>query len=162
MLNYYQPLNLNPELNESSLLPRAKHTHKPTLNLAISLSQSKTIYFHTNTLFLPLNLVICLILRLRLRLVICLILRLRLRLALGLSLALLLTLSVSLSQGMSRSTCMFSLWVFLFVNLLFLCIVWFRVLIQVGFDPEINLILGFDQFIYLINLYFSVITRMLV
>ena len=31
-----------------------------------------------------------------------------------------------------------------------------------GFDPEINLILGFDQFIYLINLYFSVITRMLV
>ena len=148
MLNYYQHLNLNPELNESSLLPRAKHTHKPPLNLAISLSQSKTIYFHTNTLFLPLNLVICLILRLRL--------------ALGLSLALLLTLSVSLSQGMSRSTCMFSLWVFLFVNLLFLCIVWFWVLIQVGFDPEINLILGFDQFIYLINLYFSVITRMLV
>ena len=35
----------------------------------------------------------------------------------SLSLALLLTLSISLSQGMSRSTCMFSLWVFLFVNL---------------------------------------------
>ena len=36
---------------------------------------------------------------------------------------------------------------FFFVNLLLLCIVWFWVLIQVGFDPEINLILGFDQFI---------------
>ena len=117
MLNYYQHLNLNPELNESSLLPRAKHTHKPPLNLAISLSQSKTMYFHTNTLFLPLNLVICLILRLRL--------------ALGLSLALLLTLSVSLSQGMSRSTCMFSLWVFLFVN--------FMIFMH-------TLIVGFDQF----------------
>ena len=31
-----------------------------------------------------------------------------------------------------------------------------------GFDPEINLILGFDQFSQLVNLYFSVITRMLV
>ena len=74
------------------------------LNLAICLSIS--LSFHTNTLILPLNLAICLILRLPL--------------TLGLPLALLLT---SLSQGMSRSACMFSLWVFLFVNLLFLCIV---------------------------------------
>ena len=53
---------------------------------------------------------------------------LTLALILRLPLALLLTLSVSLSQGMSRSACIFSLsigylWVFVFVNFVFLCII---------------------------------------
>ena len=141
MCNTFSTLKLKPRKNRRAVCYPEQNTPtnhlsispSPSLNLVISLSQSKAIYFHTNTLFLPLK-----------------------------SASFSVSLSVSLSQGMSRLTCMFSLWVFLFVNLLFLCIVWFWVLIQVGFDPEINLILGFDQFIYLINLYFSVITRMLV
>ena len=131
-LSPYYP-TLKPSITQSlnHLLPRAKHTHKPNLSISLSPSQSRYLplnlklfphkYSHSasqshdlplnlaNSLILPLNLAICLILRLRL--------------TLGLPLALLLTLSVSLSQGMSHSACMFSLWVFLFVNLLFLCII---------------------------------------
>ena len=133
-LEYYSAVT--PHLKPSVTHNRAKHTQPTTeqyiptnqtsqsrylplilpLNLAICLSI--LLSFHTNTLILPLNLAICLILHLHL--------------AFGLPLALLLTVSISLSQGMSRSSaCMFSLWVFLFVN--------FMIFMH-------TLILGFDQF----------------
>ena len=105
-----------PTLKPSVTHNRAKHT-QPTnqtsqsryLPLNLKLFPHKYSHSASQSRDLPLNLAICL--------------SLHLRLALGLPVALLLMLSVSLSQGMSRSTRMFNLWVFLFVNLLFLCIV---------------------------------------
>ena len=129
------------------MLPTLKPsvTHKPnhllpTLQLSQSASQSRylplnlgyqsrdlplnlAIIFHTNTLILPFNLAIYLILCLPL--------------AFGLPLALFLTLSVSLSQGMSRLACIFNLsigylWVFVFVNFVFLCALKLGVCVEFG------------------------------
>ena len=109
---------------------RAKHTHKPNLSILLSPSLNLgyhffnlAIIFHTNTLILPFNLAICLILRLPL--------------AFGLPLAMFLTLLVSLSQGMSCSACIFNLsigylWVFVFVNFVFLCALKLGVCVESG------------------------------
>ena len=53
--------------------------------------------------------------------------------SLSLSFSISLSLLVSLSQGMSHSACIFSLsigylWVYVFVNFVFLCIIWFWVM----------------------------------
>ena len=116
--------------------PAYPHSHSyslitHSLNLPLnSLWLSQSLYQTLpHALNLPFGLTLALILRLPLAL------GLPLALLLGLPLALLLTLSVSLSQGMSRLACIFSLsigylWVFVFVNFVFLCIIWFWVLIQ--------------------------------